>query len=247
MRFRKQVKKAVRVVGRTAGKRWLTKGKKKSLNYNAIIKDVQMLKHLVNIEKKRFDITQSTVVNVGQLFGAGVSGQFASAVTPYPIEGVAQGQRVGNSIKLVSACMDIQFQQQSAAVNNIKVKYYLICRPDNSSTLSPGSTIAQFFEPNPFSGVNDYYSARDPEYFTNFKVIKSGTVTLKQDSITSGMSIVQRRIPLKLNLHLKFNTDSSTTTTKNQLYLLAVASAGDVSASTGVAMQYNIRYYYTDN
>jgi len=212
-----------------------------------IVKDVSMLKHLVNIEKKRSDITISTATAVAQTYGAGVSGAYAAIIAPVIVEGIAQGQRIGLSVKVVSGCLDIQFVQQSATLNNLKLKWWIVCRPDNSSNYSAATSIAQFFDPNPFSGVNDYYSSRDPEYFTAFKIIKTGSVSLHQDQITSGSSVVQKKFPLKFNHHLKFNTDATTTTTKNQFYLFVTCSGGDLGLATGATIQYNMRWYYTDN
>lgn len=247
MRYMKAVKKAARVVGRTASRRYLTKGKKKSLKLRQIGKDVMMLKHLVNVEKKRFDVTVSTSSNLAQYSGAGVSGQYSQIITPYPLEGVTGNTRIGNSIKIVSACIDLQFAQQSACVNHLKCKWFIVCRPDNSTSYTSATSIAQFFEPNPFSTVTDYYSSRDPEYFTSMKVIKQGVVTLHTDSVTNARSNAQVKIPLKLNHHLKFNTDASNVTTKNQFYLFIVASDGDTTTNTGCAVVYNCRWYYTDN
>ena len=212
-----------------------------------LYQDVQMLKHLVNVEKKRSDITVTTPTAVAQTYGAGVSGAYAAVIAPTLLEGVAQGQRIGLSIKCVSACLDIQFVQQSSTLNNLKLKWWIVTRPDNSSGFSASTSIAQFFEANPFSGVNDYYSSRDPEYFTAFKVIKAGVVNLHQDQITSGAAAVQKKIPLKFNHHLKYNTDAATTTTKNQMYLFVTCSGGDLGLATGATIQYNMRWYYTDN
>jgi len=209
--------------------------------------NVQMLMHLANIEKKRFDRTQTVPQAVAQLATTGISGQFAVILTPTPSQGVSGTTRVGNSIKVVSGCLDMQFHQQSGAINDIKIKWYLVCRPDNAANYTPTTAIAEFFEPNPFSGVNDYWSSRDPEFFSAFKVIKSGVVDLKQDAITNGNSIKQIKVPLKFNHHLKFNTDGTVITTKNQFYLFAVASAGDNGALSGAYILYNMRWYYTDN
>jgi len=213
-----------------------------------LLKDVSMLKHLVNVEKKRFDVNTSFgLVNCAQINGAGISGQYAAIISPTPVEGLQGNQRIGLSLKLVSACMDIQWIQQVSAVNRLKIMWYIVCRPDNSQLVSAATSISQFFEVNPFSGVNDYYSARDPEYFNAYRVIKKGSVTLSQDQITSGTANHQIKVPLKLDHHLKFNTDTSTTTTKNQFYFFAVASGGDTMVQTGTSLQYNIRWYYTDN
>lgn len=208
---------------------------------------VAMLSHLVNIEKKRSDITVSTATAVAQTYGAGVSGAYAAVIAPTCIEGIGQGQRIGLSLKLVSGCLDIQFVQQASTLNNLKLKWWIVSRPDNSSGFTAPTSIAQFFEVNPFSGVNDYYSSRDPEYFTAFRVIKCGTIVLHQDSTTGASAAVQKKIPLKFNHHLKYNTDGSTTTTKNQMYLFVTCSGGDLGLATGATIQYNMRWYYTDN
>jgi len=245
------VKKAKRVARRIARgvykgakRRYVTKG---GANIKNILSDVKMLKHLINVEKKRSDITITSPVYSSQFTTGGVSGAYAAIITPTVAEGITQGSRIGLSLKLVSGCMDIQFRQQASQINNLKLKYFIVCRPDNSTSATAATSIAQFFEPNPFTTVVDFYSSRDPEYFTAFRVIKQGTVNLKQDQITSGASIQQFKIPLKLNHHLKYNTDGSTITTKNQFYLFVTASDGNTTLGTGAELVYNMRWYYTDN
>jgi len=244
-RAKRYAKRVIKRGVRMAKKRYTTR--KGGANLVQIAKDVSMLKHLVNVEKKRFDLGITSNVGIGQLSGAGVSGQYSTVITPFPSEGITGNQRIGNSIKLVSGCLDMQFSQQSVAVNEVKFRWTIVCKPDNNSNPSAPTSIAQFYDPNPFSGVNDFHSSRDPEYFTSMRIIKTGVVTLKQDSLTSGISIKQIKVPLKFNHHLKFNTDVSTITTKNQFYLFVTASAGDVAAFTGGLLLYNMRWFYTDN
>jgi len=227
-----------------AKKRYVKKG---GPNIKNIYNDVMMLKHLVNVEKKRFDKTTVVPLTVAQLATTGVSGQLATILSPNPAQGTSGATRVGNSIKVVSGCLDMKFSQQSGAINDMKLRWVIVCRPDNSANISAATAIAEFYEPNPFSGVSDYWSSRDPEYFNVFKVIKSGIIHLKQDQITSGQSIQQIKVPLKFNHHLKYNTDGSTTTTKNQFYLFVTGSAGDIGALSGAFLEYNMRWYYTDN
>lgn len=236
------LKKTYRKVRTLAKKRYGGSGGRSKL-----FKDVAMLKHLVNVEKKRFDVTQNTSSNFAQLAGAGVSGQYAAIITPFPLEGVTNSTRLGNSLKIVSACIDIQFAQQSACVNKLRCRWYIVCRPDNGTNYTAATAIAQFFEPNPFSGVNDSYSSRDPEFFTAMKVIKQGQVILSTDAVTNARSNQQVKIPLKLNHHLKFNSDATNITVKNQFYLFVLASDGDTTANTGAAIVYNCRWYFTDN
>jgi len=212
-----------------------------------IAKDVAMLKALVNVEKKRVDSTQNTALAVAQTAGAGFSGATCTQITPVVAQGITNSTRNGNSVKLVSCLLSIQFAQQANTVNDMKLKWFIICRPDNAALYAPSAIVQQFLEVNPFSTVQDYYSNRDPEYFTAFRVIKQGVVDLKQDQVTSGQSIVQKTIPLRLNHHLKFNSNTSTDTTKNAFYLLVTASSGDSVALTGASFAYNVRWYYTDN
>jgi len=248
MAFKKYAKRVVRRVARkvygAAKKRYVKKGMP---NVKNIYKDVAMLKHLVNVEKKRFDVTLSNTVGVAQVAGAGVSGAYATIITPFPLEGVTQSTRIGNSLKITSACIDLQFTQQASTVNRLKCRWYIVCRPDNGFNYTASTSLTQFLEVNPFSTVNDYFSSRDPEYFTAMKVIKQGQVTLHTDSVTSSRSNMQVKIPLKLNHHLKFNTDATNITTKNQFYLFVTASDGDVLTNTGAALLYNCRWYFTDN
>lgn len=211
-----------------------------------LLKDVTMLKHLVNVEKKRFDVTLTNSAAVSLTFG-GATGAYSAIVSPTPSEGVSNNERIGNSIKLVSAMMNLRFSQQASALNPIDIKWFLVCRPDNGSGISATTSLSHFLEVNPFTTQRDYHSNRDAEYFSSMKVVASGVAHLKQDQITGGTGVVQRKVPLRLNYHLKYNTDTSTLTTKNQMYLFAVASEGDQALSTGALIQYNIRWYYTDN
>lgn len=236
-------KKQGKRIFRAAKKRYVRNG---GLSMSKIMADVKMLKHLVNVEKKRFDISIPNTAPVSLSFNAGFGG-YAAIVQPTPIEGAGNNERIGNSIKLVSAMMNLRFSQQALAVNPIQIKWWLVCKPDNSTGVSGASAVTHFLEPNPFSTQRDYHSNRDPEYFSAYKVITSGTVELKSDNTTGATGVTQRKVPLKLNHHLKFNTDSTTVTTKNQMYLFAVASEGAQENSTGALIQYNIRWFYTDN
>lgn len=247
--YKKNVKRFVKKVAKKgyamAKKRYVTKG---SPNIKNIVKDVKMLKHLVNIEKKRSDIT----VIIAQPFGranAGADGAYHAIISPTIIQGITGDERIGNSIKLVSGCLDVSIEQQVNTLNSIKMKLYVICRPENAGGYSALTTLNTFLEVNPFTSRRDYYSNRDPEYFTEFRVIKQMTLELKQDQITAGVARIQKKIPLVFNHHQKFNSDGSTVPTKNQFYLIVVASDGEMASPslTGAQIQYNMRWYYTDN
>lgn len=219
--------------------------KKRYSNRSNIAKDVAMLKSLVNVEKKRKDFTKTL-----QIFGQRNGSNDAlhhEQINPVVPQGLTGATRNGNSIKLVSGCLDLQIAQQGNNFNDMKIKLWLVCRPDNAGGYSSDVTANQFLETNPFSTFRDFYSNRDAEYFGEFRVIKSLTMTLKADTISTGTSYLQKKIPLKFNHHMKYNNDGSTVTTKNAMYLLVTASDGDTSNATGCTIVYNMRWYYTDN
>lgn len=201
---------------------------------------------LLNVEKKRVDVSQG----VGVAFGLnnGISnGFYAVDITPTPAQGVTGSTRNGNSVKLVSACIDLQIKQDTNTVNTFRYKWMIVTRPDASQTLSASNALSSFYEANPFTGFVDYHSNRDPEYFHQFRVIKTGRGQLSSDQLATQTSFNQIKIPLKLKHHLKFNADASTVTTKNQFYLFIVSDTGSVTAATGALAYYNCRYYYVDN
>jgi len=247
--FRKYAKKVARggakfarKVGKNVRKRY--SGKSAIPN---LLHDVTMLKKLVNVEKKRYDMTSSQAFSFGQTNGAGVTGAICAALSPVVPQGLTGSTRNGNSFKLVSACLDMYFNQSVNATNGGKIRWFLFMRKDNAVDLLGNPALAQLLEPNPFSAVIDYHSSRDAEFFTAYKVIKQGTVNLATDSLTNQISYAQRKIPLKMSYHQKFNTDASTTTTKNKFFLGFTMDTGDATALTGAQVQWNMRWYYTDN
>jgi len=236
------------------GKRMVRKATKfvKKVNRHPITKGIasvakiaQMVK-LLNVEKKRVDITFSNI-NFSQFNGVGIAGYSALAITPTIIQGITGSTRNGNSVKLVSACFDFQFTQQANALNNSNIKWYIVCMPDYGSAPVANSIAGRLLEVNPFSSVIDYHSSRDPEYFSSLKIIKSGTVKMLADQLTTQTYYAQRKIPLKLSHHLKYNSDASSITTKNAFFMIFTQDQGDTNIATGATVSLNARYYYVDN
>lgn len=238
-------KRVSRFVRKTVKKNYGTFAKPKLSN---IAKDISMLKHLVNVEKKKTDVTLSTPTGIGQFqqTSLATTGCFVQRLTPTIAQGVASNQRTGNSLKLVSAMVNMNFVQQTSNADSMKLKWYIINVPEEDMGLSDVEN--KFFEENPFSGVIDYNSSRDPEYFTQFKVVRTGNVYLKADPThLTPSSNANVKCPLRLNHHLKYNANDTEVSTKNQFYLYIIADRGDINANTGATIQYNTRWYYTDN
>jgi len=242
MAFIRKAKKTFRKVNKVARKvnrHPVTKG-------IASIAKIANMVRLMNVEKKRVDITYSNI-NFSQFNGVGVGGYSALAMTPTIIQGVTGSTRNGNSVKIVSACFDFQFTQQSNALNNSNIKWYIVCLPDNGSAPAATSIAGRLLEINPFSAVIDYHSSRDPEYFSSLKIIKSGTVKMLADQITTQTYYAQRKIPLKLNHHLKYNSDATSVTTKNAFFMIFTQDQGDTNIATGATVSLTARFYYVDN
>lgn len=234
----------VRAVKKVAKKAWSVAKTLNSVQTASTLAGIGM--RLMNIEKKRIDVAQGNGVSFAQFAGA-ATGAYAVDITPTISQGVTGNTRNGLSVKLVSCCADIQINQSTNTVSEFRYKWFIVCRPDASLTTNASVALSQFFESNLFSGVVDYHSNRDPEFYHQFRVIKSGYGKLTSDQLATQTSYNQFKVPLKLKHHLKYNTDASTTTTKNQFFMFIVADSGDVTALTGGQVRFNMRYYYVDN
>ena len=240
MVFRKTVikyaKKAGKVVKKAAKGRYAPKGK---INYAKIAQDAAKLVKLMNVEKKYITHTNNAF--------AFAQTSFASfTITPGIAQGITGNTRNGNSLKLVSARADFQIKTQASTVNAFKYKYYIINSPQHTGTTSLNAT-NQFLDSNIFSGVVDYHSQRDPEFFKNYKVICSGGGTIMPEQLAGQTGIVQFHRNLKLNHHLKYDIDGTTVPTMNEFYLIVVADSGDTSLLTGAVMDFTWRVWYVDN
>ena len=205
-----------------------------------------MLKSLINVEKKRKDRSLSSPTQLAQYASAGAAGYFCNDITPSIAQGVGASQRTGNSVKLTSMCLDIQFKQDSATKNQVMLRYYILNVKEANTTVNEAGL--ELLEPNPFSSVRDFHSNRDPEHFTKYRIIKSGVCKVAADfTHLNETSYKQIKIPLKLNHHLKYQSGSSNDSVKNTFFLLVVADTGNISTNTGIIIQYNARFYYTDN
>ncbi len=113
--------------------------------------------------------------------------------------------------------------------------------------------------PNPITGVRDYMSTRDLNYFKDYRVIKTIHCRLPQDQATGNQSIKTGRLSMKLSQYLNFD-ENTTTVTDGQLLMFAYASAGNSGGSnstlpnvieqgyaTGAVIQTYTKFWYTDN
>lgn len=260
MAFRKYVRKVGRNIVRAAKKRYVRKGKP---NVKRIVKDVAFLKSVLNPEKKRFVINNTSNTPCGQVSG-NANGFLVLDVTPTPVVGTGFSQRNGASIRLHSSYFQFQLYDQTATNHPMKIKFMLCQVMGNPQT--PSTAVAQMITPNPFlnpgtTPIYDYNCALNPDYLRQYKCIRQWKSYIMPDQ-TSGQRIVKDvKIGVKYrNLHTRFSQDSSTVAS-GQLILIILCDSGNSSTSTactianvpvtpvntGMSVNYNLLHYYYDN
>lgn len=264
-KFKRVARRVVRKAGALAKKRYFTgKGFGKP-KIGQMVRDVQMLKTLVNAEKKRLNINDSgSTQQIGQVVG-NASGHYLVDLTPNPSQGTGYNQRTGNSIKWSSSYFDLQFRQQANAVSPIRGRIYLVqVKGTPYGTVS--NVMGQFIAANTFIGdqtIYDWYSQRNPDYFQDFRVIRTKTFKVQMDQYSGQSMITSVRFGMKLkNFHVRWSLDTATVS-QGQIFMLIVLDNGNASGATvntstsnnvantavntGVYYAYNIQHYYIDN
>lgn len=237
---RKYVGKAKNAVVGAVKRRYAPKGK---INYGRIAGDAAKLVQLMNVEKKYVDVV---IASNDTPFSQ--SEFYVSEVAPALAQGITGSSRNGNSVKLVSARMDFQIRGQSASTNELRYKWMLICRPNCDASISITQVVTQLLDPNIFNaGFYDYHSMRDPEFFQSYKIVSKGEGKLRADGITGQTGINQFSQNLKLNHHLKYDSDASVFSQQNRFYIIALADSGTNLSSTGALISWSARMWYVDN
>lgn len=225
-----------------------------------LARDVKMLKSVINSEKLRVTINNTTNPDsVGQVT-SNSTGMWIKDITPAPAQGDTVNGRTGRSIKVHSSCLKFQFYQQTATYQPIKLVVEIYKIPGTPMTTA--ATIqAQGFQVNPFNGVIDYNSSRNPEYFRNLQLVRRKYVTLPTDpgSVASQTTLREVVIPLRYKSHhVKFANDGTGVAT-GQILCIIRADSGNIGGTastlnipvkevnTGAYFNYYIDHYYYDN
>lgn len=242
--------------------------KKGNVSLTRVIKDVNILKSVVNAEKKRFHVTTSSAQQFGQV-GGNASGHYIADITPLVPQGSGNAQRNGSSIKPHSMYAEFQMFHQPSTVAKQKIVievFRVLGIPLSSMTTAAG----QIFNPNQFvynqnasnPYIIDLQSSRDQDYFKDFQLLARKTITLDPDQFTgqSVVKYVKLGMKFKNEFHIKYN-DDTTTPTSGQIIMTIRCDNGNANGSTastltgipitsvntGVYMNYDITYYYYDN
>jgi len=240
-------KKIVKRTAKYAKKRYAPKG---VLNVRNIVKDVNYLKKQMNVEKKHHN--NEFLTNFAQFGTAATptSGHNLFEITPAPAQGQTATTRNGNSIKITGCMVNIQLTPMSATTLQTRFKIYMYCVNQSPLTTSPAVSAVldrTIFDGTASNPVYDFTSLRNQENVGNIKIVKVFTGVIRSDT-DIGLSY-KRTIqqPLKFNHHLRYDTDASTVSTKNRMYLLCVADQGEVNANTGISIEGQIKWWYVDN
>lgn len=268
-------KKAYRAVKSAAKKRYVTKSGK-GLRVGRIVKDVAMLKRMVNAEKKnlQYKSVANSPPSIAQVNGNS-SGHFVMDVTPVPTEGSASFQRNGCSIKWHTSYFEFMFNKNTSggqAQRFIIELWKINNQPYTTTQIQNGTFISDLFQPNEYVttsaggavSIYDLVANRDQDTFKNFKRIAYKSVYFPMTNV-SGMPMVKLvRLPVKLGHHVKFQgyqTGDTNIVTSGQVIMTIRADNGNSSSTTactnlgipitavntGATFQWTQTHYYYDN
>lgn len=248
MKIPKKYRKVVRNTGRKVYKvtGLVNPMKKGQLSSSRLVKDVAMLKKMINAEKKEGPNLTMTP-SVGQCNGTNY-GHYIADITPIISQGVTGTTRNGVSVKLHSFCLKGQILQQSA--NHYQGKLLFEIYVNKGNLVTPD--IAQLYGVNPLNGLYDINSPRALDTFKGFYKLCSRTFSLKQDNYSGVQGWKDFTIPISLKSHhIKYNDDNSNNVTNGQIIMVILADSGNVSTSvasvnpdipvTAVSTGYNIK------
>lgn len=212
--FRKQKKRAVS----WAKKRYTGRGAIKN-----IVKDVSMLKTMINAEYKYNDVTVngSPTQGVPNIIGLNQISTGNTSTT-----------RTGNSLKMTSVQAWLQIER-------------------NPTTASPDANyvrVSLVLDKEPLLGtpvVTDIWNTSAPSAFRNFEYEHTGRfkVLASREFVIDGVQTKSKVMKLykKLNVHSRYNSTTSTSCSNNALYLIIQTDNSvslDVSAIGGTRVRY---------
>lgn len=254
--YKKYQKGGIRKVARYGAKKVYRRYAKGGVSQ--VVKDVAMLKAMVNVEKKYLDNTYSD--SVGQVLG-NLTGVVYKDITPIPVQNVAFNGRTGQSIKLVSASLNIILNNQSAQRVGQRVRFEIYQVKGDPKTLTGINN--ELYDVNPLTSIVDYMSNRNPNNYGDFRKICTRRVYYPPEQHSGAGAAARQRtlkINLKLNHHLRFDKNSLTLVS-GQIFIFAVTETGNSSpavastlpnianaaVSTGIDYDISSRFYYVDN
>lgn len=243
------------------GKKTLKKNYSGKGGISRILKDVTMLKNLINVEKKIWSHSGGALS--AQQSSSGINGVGQSLLSfripqgnkggTNPTISSENGERNGNSIKLTGMVMNIKIAQQASTTSELRYKIYIVRRKECSQAMTASQVLQAMFEPNPFTStfpagsIIDYHSQRFQNTYSQFSIIKTLYGKLTADSLASQTAYQHHVVPLKLDFHLRWQGASTTDPLDNNLYMFIMCDTGSTVGLTGVVWEYALKAFYVDN
>lgn len=262
------VKKVARSASRFVKKRYGV-GKKRSLNVGAIARDVASMATMLNAEKKVLSIGAANALAIGQTVGqvnANVSGALAFDLTPMMPQGSGVSDRTGNSIKLHSSYF--QFEVRQALANNSATMVRIEMWSNPGIVQDQADLLSRLYVPNPFTGIIDFNSGRNPDHFNDYRKLMTRKCYLPADQISGTITTKQFAVPFSWNRkkghHVRYtgtgSTNYLTDVKAGQFFIVYFASNGNSNTttastlavpiqpvSTAPLVKMSYRHYYYDN
>lgn len=233
-----------------------------------LAKDIKMIQSRLNVEKKfkNFDLQTG---RVGQVNG-NVAGFNCLDVTPSIEAGVANAQRIGDSLKFTGASFPIQFSSLTNTKNarKLRVMMFKVLNPNDNVTNE--ELVNDYFDANPLTNIRDFQSPR--AYRTGkqdgIKLIRSQTYYLKSppeghdsEAIDFGeQSVTSIKFNVKLNDVIRYGNSGFNLPDGTQYFIAIFCDAGNASNTTtstldvpvkvtnsGVDIRMSARWWYVDN
>jgi len=263
--LKKYARKGAKVVGRAIKKRYVGK---KGVRIGRIVKDVAMIKRMINAEKKRIDTMTGYISTASQFTcnAAGTNldtGYIIKELTPLIAPGTSASQRNGDSVKLSSMQLQLQFAGQ-ANLNQPCRLIVELWKHKTEYVTTDSTTMFRLFNTNAISGWTDTGALRNQDYFSDFVCLGRKSIYMPADNYAGQVlnkDILWRK---KLNSHVRY-LSGGTTIVQGQIFMTIRASVGNkgsanattgftpwstpplLTATSGVNVYAACRYYYYDN
>lgn len=236
-------------------KKRYVKAKTGTIKLGQVVRDVAMVKKLLNVEKKSFTLYPTSSL-VGQVNGNG-NGSAMLDITPTPAQGIGATQITGESFKITGAFIEIQLTQQSSLHADA---FYIFEMWDVRGTpTTTGNAYAQIFNTSTFTSLYDAYSVRNQNRYSDFRLMKRWRMYFPQDSLSGTTQVKTKQIAMKFNKHVRQN--SANETQNGQILLSVRSNYGNCSSSTvsqtvnvpmtgintGAIMQFTTKWWFIDN
>lgn len=228
-----------------------------------LIKDMTRLKGIINSEKFRVE-TALENQTVGQV-NVNNSGHWVGDFTPIPSQGDGYNNRQGNSIRWKASHYSFFFQRQGQNVGPCHIKIQLL-KVIGEPYSNPSTILGRFIEPNRWitnGTVYDVASDRKPEYFKQYRVLRTLNIKFPAVSYNGVQQSTQKIVNFGLKLpshHVKWNNNSNTLADGQVICLITMDTGNcstttastlddisNIAASSGIRFAYNKLDYYYDN